>query len=155
VCERESVCERETERETERQRERERPFRALAVAAQTKGNDMQRLARWRAADGRGQEATFKLPTGIATDTAKNIYVADEGDNRIRRISCHTNTVATLAGAGRAGLVDGPGTTARFNQPCALAIWRSTLLVADRANNAIRAVNMSDAHVSLLAGQSSC
>ena len=82
-------------------------------------------------------------------------MADQGDQRIRRISRRTNTVANFAGAGRAGLVDGPGTRARFNHPCALAIWRSTLLVADRGNNVIRAVTFSDANVLLLAGLSSC
>lgn len=49
------------------------------------------------------------------------------------------------------MVNGVATKARFNEPCALALWRSTLLVADRANNAIRVVNLTSSAVSLLAG----
>jgi DNA-binding beta-propeller fold protein YncE len=48
-------------------------------------------------DGRASEATFKVPAGIAVDQSMNIYVADAGDHKVRRISRRTNSVATFAG----------------------------------------------------------
>src|SRR5688572_12671584 len=67
------------------------------------------------ADGSGTAAIFYAPKGIATDVQGNIYVADIGNNRIRKISA-SGTVSTLAGNGRFGYVDGSSSVAQFTGP---------------------------------------
>jgi hypothetical protein len=65
-------------------------------------------------DGPGSYARFNDPHGVAVDSAGNIYVADTGNNTIRKINSF-GMVKTLAGtAGRAGDADGIGNNARFS-----------------------------------------
>jgi hypothetical protein len=72
------------------------------------------------ADGIGTDATFSSPHGVATDKAGNVYVADYGNNTIRKIS-PTGVVTTIAGqVGGSGEFDGTGSAATFIQPMAVA-----------------------------------
>jgi hypothetical protein len=93
------------------------------------------------ADGIGSTARFNIPTGIAMDSGGNLYVADEGNNIIRRLAlAGTNWVVfTAAGlAGNPGSADGSGSAARFNGPYAIAVDGNTnVFVADSLNNTIR------------------
>jgi hypothetical protein len=67
-------------------------------------------------DGVGSVARFKVPNDVALDGAGNIYVADTGNNTIRKIDL-TGLVTTVAGlAGTSGSSNGVGATARFNSP---------------------------------------
>ena len=86
------------------------------------------------ADGTGAAARFSNPTGMAVDSAGNVYVADQGNQTIRRIT-PAGAVTTLAGlAGAAGSTDGTGNAARFTQPSALSISPSgDLFVISGAN----------------------
>ena len=105
------------------------------------------------ADGHRLVATFKYPQYLAFDAAGTLYVADNGNNTIRTIS-PAGEVATLAGsAGTGGFQDGPGTTARFNGPCGLAVNEATgqLVVADANNSVIRLVDRAGT-VTTLAGR---
>lgn len=88
----------------------------------------------------GSHALFGSPLGIAVDSAGNVYVADAGNQTIRRVTS-AGTVTTLAGtAGESGGADGVGSTARFNYPSGLAIDTSgNVYVADGNNNTIRLV----------------
>ena len=71
--------------------------------------------------GEGATARFNRPTGIAIDSAGNLYVADTGNNLIRKIS-PAGAVTTLAGtAGVAGGADGPGSAATFSSPTGIAV----------------------------------
>jgi len=90
------------------------------------------------ADGTGSAAQFYYPYGIAVDTAKNVYVSEQYNDTIRKIT-PTGVVTTLAGvAGRNGIADGTGSSARFYYPAGIAVASSgTLYVADYQNNEIR------------------
>ncbi len=102
------------------------------------------------ADGPGPSARFDTPSGIALAPDGSLYVADTGNNMIRRIAAD-GVVSTVAGALAAGFADGPGRDARFNGPIGIAIDRSgRVFVADAYNDRIRVVQ-ADGAVSTLAG----
>lgn len=98
-------------------------------------------------------ASFNGPTGVAVDATGNIYVADYGNNEIRKISS-AGIVSTLAGSGMQGSLNGIGNTASFNGPTSLALDPSgNIYVADDNNNQIRKIT-PDGLVSTLAGSDS-
>ncbi|MGD1090033.1 MAG: serine/threonine-protein kinase, partial [Verrucomicrobiota bacterium] len=92
------------------------------------------------ADGVGNEAQFWAPFGIAVDGAGNIYVADTGNNTIRKITSD-GIVSTLAGlAGYAGNANGTGDAARFRNPWGVAVdSMGNVFVADMSNDTIRKI----------------
>ncbi|MHB8522121.1 MAG: NHL repeat-containing protein, partial [Limisphaerales bacterium] len=92
------------------------------------------------ADGTGTAAQFKQPQGVAVDSAGNVYLADTGNNTIRKVT-PAGEVTTLAGlAGGIGSADGVGSGARFSQPRGVALDSAgNVYVADIHNNAIRKV----------------
>lgn len=104
-------------------------------------------------DGTGTAARFNLPSGVALDSAGNVYVADHENSVIRKIT-PAGVVTVFAGqAGATGSADGAAATARFNHPYAVAIDAAgNLYVADMWNCAIRKITSAGA-VSTLAGQS--
>jgi sugar lactone lactonase YvrE len=85
-----------------------------------------------ATDAIGTAATFSAPAGIATD-GTNLYVADAGNNKIRKIVIATAQVSTLAGSGTFNNPNGVTTTANGN-----------VYVADTGNNAIRMITPTGA-----------
>jgi len=103
------------------------------------------------ADGTGVAAQFRLPNNVAADHAGNVYVADTGNNAIRKVTPE-GTVTTLAGVpGSHGSTDGAGDTARFWAPFGIAVDGSNnVYVADMANNNIRKIT-PDGMVTTLAG----
>jgi streptogramin lyase len=103
------------------------------------------------ADGTGSEARFTHPTGLATDSGGNLYVADTDNHTIRKIT-PTGTVTTFAGSARmAGSADGTGNAARFNHPEGVATDNTgNIYVADSVNRTIRKITASGV-VTTLAG----
>ena len=101
-------------------------------------------------DGTGSAAEFDNPSGVAMDSAGNLYVADFNNNEIREVT-PAGVVTTVAGSPTAGDANGSGTSASFNGPAGIAIDTSgNLYVADYFNNEIRMIDSSGV-VSTLAG----
>jgi sugar lactone lactonase YvrE len=101
-------------------------------------------------NGTGTSASFFDPTGVAVDSSGNVYVADSGNNMIRKIASG-GIVTTLAGSGAPGSTNGLGSNASFNVPMGVAIDSSgNVYVADASNNMIRKVTASG-NVTTLAG----
>jgi sugar lactone lactonase YvrE len=102
-------------------------------------------------DGTGGAARFNAPEGVAVDSVGNIYVADTENDTVRKITAG-GTVTTLAGAaGQTGTGDGPGGSARFNGPYALAVDAGgNVYVADFFNASIRKIDTSG-NVTTIAG----
>ena len=113
----------------------------------------------------GTQTTYRNPTGMASDTNGNIYVADVDNHCIRKIARYVNLgngqiTSTFAGAaptqglpgqGTSGTANGTGTAARFNQPTDIAIDNDgNLYVTDLRNYTIRKITPSGV-VTTLAG----
>lgn len=114
-------------------------------------------------DGTGATAQLNLPTGLTTD-GTNVFVADSGNNNIRKVVIATGQVTTLAGPNNAacqnasppsicpsGTNDGIGAAARFNKPAGLTTDGTNLYVADMANNTIRKIVIATGNVTTIAG----
>jgi sugar lactone lactonase YvrE len=104
------------------------------------------------ANGTGSQARFANPQGVVAD-ATAAYVADTGNDVIRKINLQTRVVTTLAGAvGQASLTDGPAGDARFNAPAGLALDGAAgrLYVADTGNRSIRSIDLVAGKVTTLA-----
>jgi formylglycine-generating enzyme required for sulfatase activity len=101
-------------------------------------------------DGSRAYAYFNNPLGIAMDGLGNYFVADAGNNKIRKI-VKDSGVITLAGSGRKGASDGVGLEVDFFYPTDVALDASgNLYVADTANNKIRKI-ASNGSVTTIAG----
>jgi sugar lactone lactonase YvrE len=104
-----------------------------------------------AANGPAANATFYYPFGVAVDTSGTVYVAEEGNSLIRKIS--GGTVSTLAGqAGVTGATNATGTSASFAYPTGVAVDAlGNVYVADEKNYLLREITPGGV-VSTLAGQ---
>jgi streptogramin lyase len=90
-------------------------------------------------DGIGSAASFYFPSDITVDASGNLYVADSGNNKIRKIT-PSGTVTTLAGSGAAGSADGTGSAASFSTPYGVEIDISgNVYVGDFGSNKIRKI----------------
>ncbi len=103
------------------------------------------------ADGKATEAKFNSPMGLAIDKESNLYVADQRNQRIRKIS-PSGEVTTIAGLGFEGYKDGAGHEAMFSYPEAVAVGMDgNIYVADKVNHAIRVISKAGV-VSTLTGK---
>jgi sugar lactone lactonase YvrE len=94
-------------------------------------------------NGTGTSALFNGPSGITTD-GTNLYVADAGNNTIRKIVISTGEVTLFAGSstGASGSTDGTGTSALFHSPSGITSDGTSLYVTDAGNNSIRKIVIS-------------
>lgn len=101
-------------------------------------------------DGPGSQALFLKPTGLTIDGSGNLYLAEYGAHRIRKIA-PDGTVSTVAGSGVAGGADGSAMEAQFNYPrCITVDAQGNLYVGETYR--IRKIT-PDGTVSTLAGGS--
>ena len=111
-----------------------RKISPVGVVTTLAGNGLQGTS-----DGKGSTARFYLPSGVDVDANGNVYVADSGNNLIRKVA-PDGSVTTIAGSGTLGAADGQGTAASFNYPAGVAIDNiGNLYVADTNNNMIRKI----------------
>lgn len=90
-------------------------------------------------NGSGGIARFYNPTGVATDSGGNVYVADSTNNMIRKIT-PAGVTSTFAGDGIGGSTDSPP---RFQSPYGVAVDSSdNVWVADTGNNTIRKITQA-------------
>jgi len=106
------------------------------------------------ADGKGWEAKFNGPAGIAAAPDGSLYVSDSRNHRLRRVA-PDGTVTTVAGSGPTdclpgGFADGPADQARLFNPAGLAVaGDGTVYFADSGNHRIR--KLKDGVVTTVAG----
>lgn len=107
--------------------------------------------------GDGGDATLaqlNAPIGIATDLSGNVYICDNGNHRIRKISVATGIITTIAGDGTPGASgDGdPATDARIYGPYDIAVdHEDNVYIADVSNNKIRKITASTGIMTTVAG----
>ena len=97
------------------------------------------------ADGALASSTFNRPVGLAIDAFDTLYVSDEQNHKIRRVTPvgGPDQVQTVAGTGVAGFANGPATVAPFNYPAGLAVVANgDLIVADSENQCLRRIASS-------------
>ena len=91
--------------------------------------------------GNARSASFVDPSGLAIDGAGNLYVADAGAHRVRKVAPN-GTITSVAGTGTPGNSgdNGPATAAQINQPAGIDVDAGgNLFIADFGNSAVRKV----------------
>jgi len=93
-----------------------------------------------AANGSSATASFNHPAIVAVDVNNTLFITDEGNNKIRKISA-AGEVSTLAGTGTVGVNDGVADAATFKGPTGICVVASgTVYIADYGNHKIRKIN---------------
>ncbi len=100
------------------------------------------------------DALLRTPAGVCTDHQGNLYIADLGNNKIRKITASTGKITTIAGTTSAGFAgDGAmATDAKLNSPGGVAVDDSgNVYIADEKNNRIRKVSVLSGIINTIAG----
>jgi sugar lactone lactonase YvrE len=100
------------------------------------------------------EAQLNSPAGIALDSFGNLYIADNGNYRVRRVDALLGKIKTIAGNGQMSFSGdaGPATGAALGSPRGVAIDNGgNLWIADDAVNRIRVVNLASGTINTIAG----
>ncbi|MGO9676083.1 MAG: NHL repeat-containing protein [Candidatus Sulfotelmatobacter sp.] len=103
--------------------------------------------------GAATSAKLHNPSGVAVFASGNIYIADTGNNRIRKVTASTGDISTVAGGGTAGLGDGgAATSAELDEPYGVALdGAGNIYIADADDERIRLVTASTGYISTVAG----
>jgi streptogramin lyase len=104
--------------------------------------------------GPALSANINNPRSITTDTAGNIFIADYGNNRIRKVDASSSIINTIAGFGNFGGDNGNAASAQLDYPQGISVDKDgSVYVTDRSNNRIRKINASDGIINTLVGNS--
>lgn len=104
--------------------------------------------------GPGTSAQLNSPRQLASDPAGNMFVADSGNHRVRRLDAATGVITTVAGDGTAGFSGdgGPAAAARLSSPQGVAEFGASgdVFIADTGNHRVRKVSW-DGVITTVAG----
>jgi len=103
--------------------------------------------------GPAANALLNVAQGVAVDGAGNLYIADSGNSRIRKVAAN-GTISTVAGTGVAGYSGNPGlaTSAQLKNPRGVVVdGAGNLYIADTNNNRVRKVTAATGIITTLAG----
>lgn len=103
--------------------------------------------------GPAASGSLNQPFGVAADGFGNRFIADQFNQRIRRVDAVTGIITTLAGDGYYGFTGhGPATSARVNYPWGVTLDGSgNLFIADTGNTRIRRVDAVTGIITTVAG----
>ena len=104
--------------------------------------------------GPATSAELDGPTGVAVDSAGNLFIADNFNLRIRRVDAGTQVINTVAGNGTFDFSGdgGPATSAQLNAPTGVAVDNTgNLFIADMRNARIRRVDAATQGITTVAG----
>lgn len=104
--------------------------------------------------GNALSAAMEQPAGLCVDKWNNIYIADRGNHRIRRVDAGSGIITTVAGNGLSGYGGdgGVATAAMLSSPMGVCTdTAGNLYIADKDNNAVRRVQLSTGIISTVAG----
>lgn len=93
--------------------------------------------------GPASSASLHSPAGVAVDPEGNVFIADSGNHKIRKIDARTGVIITVAGNGEAGFAGdaGPAVAARVSFPESLVLdLAGNLQFADTVNHRIRKID---------------
>ena len=107
--------------------------------------------------GLATDAQLYFPAGVAVDSAGNLYIADSGNNCIRKVAAGTGVITTVAGNGTMGYSgdNGPAIAASLYSPTDVKLDSTgNLYISDRLNNRIRKVAAGTGIITTMAGNGS-
>ena len=105
-------------------------------------------------NGPATSAHLDQPSGVAVDAAGNVFIADQGNRRVREVHTGTHVITTLAGNGSTGLTGdgGPATSAGIGTPSDVVIdGGGRVFISDMGNGVVRAVEAGTGIISTFAG----
>ena len=107
--------------------------------------------------GDGRPATLAAiayPTGVASDRGGNLFIADYGNQRLRRVDAASGAITTIAGTGGGGFSGdgGPATAAKMANPFGVAVDSTgNVYFGDSLNNRVRRVDMATGVITTVVG----
>jgi trimeric autotransporter adhesin len=106
--------------------------------------------------GSALSAQLSGPSGLAVDAAGNLFIADNSNNRVRKVS-PASIITTVAGGGGGGLGDGgPAISAQLNDPRGVATdAQGNLFIADNNNQRVRKVSPASIITTVAGGAACC
>ncbi|MBS1525536.1 MAG: T9SS type A sorting domain-containing protein [Bacteroidetes bacterium] len=105
------------------------------------------------------DAHLYIPEGVCTDSAGNVYIADCGNNRVRKITVSTGIISTVAGSGPTAYFGGysgdggAATNAQLSQPIGVCVDRqNNIYIGDYGNDVVRRVDAKTGIITTFAGK---